>query len=108
MQTVTPLQLSELNTLNQQGLITIGKLSALLDQEYNALSERNVETIQQTVQQKRTFCGSWKPTADPGMNCLINWVFLQTNRDWKLFPAHCRQSLALNFLNTGSRWKHCF
>lgn len=52
MQTATPLQLSELNTLNQQGLITIGKLSALLDQEYDALSARNVEDIQQTVQQK--------------------------------------------------------
>ncbi len=52
MQTATPIQLSELNALNQQGQLTISKLSTLLDQEYEALSKRNVETIQQTVQQK--------------------------------------------------------
>ncbi len=52
MLTATPLQLNELNTLNQQGIAVISQLSVLLDQEYTALSERNVEQIQGTIQQK--------------------------------------------------------
>ncbi|WP_261842447.1 flagella synthesis protein FlgN [Aliamphritea ceti] len=52
MQTVTPAQFNELNTLNQQGIVVISKLSGLLDQEFAALSERDVEKIQSTVQEK--------------------------------------------------------
>lgn len=52
MHTATAGQLTELNTLNQQGIVVIGELSNLLDLEYEALSERHVEQIQAIVQDK--------------------------------------------------------